>query len=194
MEVLVICTGNICRSPIAAQLLQARLDGIGVSAEVSSAGTRAMVGEPMTPEAMDALAALGVEPMPHRARQLTDALIRGSELILTATRAHRAEVASLVPAAARRAYTLREFARVASVVGAELPTPPDDLFRALIATAPTQRGFAAPPAFPEDDDIVDPYRRPPEVYAEAAGLIDLAIAGFAEPSPAPSGWGGGDGT
>ncbi|WP_153684890.1 arsenate reductase/protein-tyrosine-phosphatase family protein [Agromyces agglutinans] len=194
MEVLVVCTGNVCRSPIAAQLLGARLARLGIEADVTSAGTRALVGSPMTPEAIDVLAGFGVEPAGHAARQLTEGLVRGSELILTATRAHRAEVASMVPAAARRAYTLHEFARVASVVSLDRPdadaTDPTGLLRSLVAAAPTQRGFAAPPANPDDDDVVDPYRRPPEVYVEAGERIDLAVAALTEALLAPIGPGG----
>ncbi|MFF2371033.1 low molecular weight phosphatase family protein [Agromyces sp. NPDC058110] len=113
MNVLVVCTGNICRSPVAEQVLTARLHAVGLDGvQVSSAGTGALVGSPMTPEAAALSVRYGADPSGHLARQLTASLVQDADLVLTATRQHRARVAELVPRAARRAFTLREFSRV----------------------------------------------------------------------------------
>ena len=50
-RILIVCTGNICRSPLAEQLLRQNLTAAGIDAVVTSAGTRAMTGSAMTPEA-----------------------------------------------------------------------------------------------------------------------------------------------
>ncbi|UOE44301.1 low molecular weight phosphatase family protein [Agromyces larvae] len=191
MRVLFVCTGNICRSPLAERLFAARLERLGVDAVVSSAGTRALVGSAMTPEALDVLVAAGVEPRPHSARSLTPDLVRQSDLVLTATRAHRAEVASLVPAASRRAFTLREFARLAEFVllngtgSAASAEHPAAMLQHLLQAVPAQRGLAVPPAAPEDDDILDPYGRAPDVYAAAGELIERAIDAILSPLAMP---------
>jgi protein-tyrosine phosphatase len=93
-------------------------------------------------------------------------------LVLTATRDHRAAVASLVPRASRYAFTLNQFARLAaSTARAELDAITDPLDR--VAAIAARRGFA-PPEHPDDDDIDDPYLEPIEVYERVAAQIDAA--------------------
>ncbi|RXZ72232.1 low molecular weight phosphatase family protein [Agromyces albus] len=178
-SILVVCTGNVCRSPLAEQLLAARLATAGIDASVSSGGTAALVGQAMPQEASALSLRYGGVPDRHVARQLTASLIDDADLVLTATREHRAAVASLVPRSARRAYTLAEFARIAEFLesspeGAEslasVASPVD-----VIAAISMNRGFAAPPAQPTDDDIVDPYGRPAEIYEASARVIDAAV-------------------
>lgn len=202
MKVLVVCTGNVCRSPVAEQLLAARLAAAGIDdARVSSAGTRALAGMGMTPEAADLSRRYGVDPGEHVARQMTEQLVLDADLVLTATRAQRAEVAELVPRAARRAYTLREFARVLQFLASEgtLDTPhtpglgsESRLARALDA-AGRSRGFAPPPSDPNDDDILDPFRASLAVYDEAGRLIDDAVDAVVTALAVPSVSGGRNG-
>lgn len=180
-RVLSVCTGNVCRSPFAAQLLAARLAAWGVDAEVTSAGTHAMVGHAMTPEAAEMSLRAGVDPGAHRARQLTAEMIDDADLVLVASREHRAAVLQVSPRASRRTFTYREFARIAEFVAAESAADPTFAYprdaRALVEEVAASRGLAVPPGRPEDDDVVDPYRRSPEVYAEAERLITVAVDG-----------------
>jgi protein-tyrosine phosphatase len=180
--VLFVCTGNICRSPLAEQLFRSRTAADGVHLSASSAGTDARTGERMTPQAAELSLRYGGDPSEHRAVRIEAGLIRESSLILTATRRHRADVVSLVPRASRYTFTLREFARLV-----ETPREPDagglpgihpadgfDL-EGFVKNAASLRGHG--PAMPTaaDDDIVDPYRREQSVYDEAGVLIDEAI-------------------
>jgi len=202
VNVLVVCTGNICRSPVAEQVLTARLRAAGIDdVTVTSAGTSAPVGAPMTPEAAALSVRFGADPAGHAARQLTPQLVQDADLVLTATRAHRAQIAELVPRAARRAYTLREFARVLAFLADDGAidddvTEPDSILGRLDLDRPAlgipnpgtasplqratdaaarSRGLAPPPSDPNDDDILDPYRAPIAVYDEAGRLIDDAV-------------------
>ena len=176
LTVLVVCTGNICRSPLAEQLLRARFEADGAPVVVRSAGTSALDGSDMTPQA----AALSVGyggGTSHVARQLTSDLVADADLVLTATREHRHAVVALHPRAARYAYTLTQFARLVDAVDpSDLHAPDGDTLTALLDEVAATRGFAPPPEHPSLDDIVDPYRQPQKVYDEAGRVIDAAVA------------------
>lgn len=119
-RILVVCTGNICRSP-AAQLLLAR--DLGPSVTVESGGTGAVVGRGVHPLMADLLAKDGVDSSGFRARAVTEAIIRNADLVLVMTREHRASVVELAPAAVRRTFTLQEFVRLLAVVDPEGSRP-----------------------------------------------------------------------
>jgi protein-tyrosine phosphatase len=198
-SILVVCTGNICRSPVAEQLLRARFAATGLDVTVQSAGTDAVTGASMTPEAAELSMTYGGAPARHRARQLTESLVADADLVLTATRDHRHAVATLHPRAARYTYTLTQFARLVADLP---PTGPgvasrnpfessavddadvtadagsDLLHRrltALLGEVAANRGFAPPPARPEADDIEDPYRQSAEAYDRVGVLVDSSV-------------------
>lgn len=92
-SVLVVCIGNICRSPLGERLLADALPGV----RVASAGLSAVVGSGADPEAAAAAAGIGVDLSGHVARQLTDAIGRDHDLILVMEPAHRAEISRRFP-------------------------------------------------------------------------------------------------
>lgn len=121
-RILVVCVGNICRSPIGEGLLRARLPGV----EICSAGTAALVGEPAHPLSIAAAAELGIDISAHRATQLTAALIRRADLVLTMDAAQKREIIDGYPFATGRVYRIGEQDRV------DVPDPyrqPVDRFR-----------------------------------------------------------------
>jgi protein-tyrosine-phosphatase len=88
-RVIVVCTGNICRSPMAAGLLAHHLsDDLGSAIEVASAGTNALQGYPAQDHAIEIMARIGVDISGHRARQLTRELARSADMILAMEMAH----------------------------------------------------------------------------------------------------------
>ena len=188
--VLVVCTGNICRSPVAERLLHAQLLAAGIPARVVSAGTKSMVGHDMTPEAAQLAQHYGADPIGHRSQQLTGHLIAGADLVLTATREHRRDVVSLHPRASRYTYTLNQLARLLPAAlepGLQgdprawdelVETPQADhatTLRALLTEVAATRGFSPPPAHPDDDDIEDPYRQSAEVYARVGNVLNNTV-------------------
>lgn len=109
--VLIVCTGNTCRSPMAEGLMRATLaDRLGCSEEevesrgvvVASAGLAAASGSPPSAEAVDALAAREIDITTHTAQQLSAQLVRHADLILTMTRGHREAIIGQWPEAAER--------------------------------------------------------------------------------------------
>ncbi len=83
-RILVICTGNICRSPIAEGLLKARLPG----KTILSAGTMAMIGEGADPLSVAVSAANALDISAHRAQQLTQPMLQAADLVLTLDASH----------------------------------------------------------------------------------------------------------
>ena len=170
--ILVVCSGNICRSAIGQQLLRARFAELGASEgfRVLSAGTIAAAGQAMPEEAEQLSRRYGGRPDGHLSTPLNETLVTRSQLVLTASRDHRAVVASLLPRASRYAFTLSQFARLAtSIEPGELDAAVDPLQK--VAAIAARRGFV-PPERPEDDDIDDPYLEPLEVYERVAAEID----------------------
>lgn len=106
-----MCTGNICRSPTAERLTTALTAGAPIPGlTASSAGTHAVVGQPMHPEAAGVLGSLGGDPSGFAARQLTPRIAAEADLVLTMAAAHRDTVLALAPRQLRKTFTLAEAA------------------------------------------------------------------------------------
>lgn len=101
-RVLVVCVGNICRSPTAEFLLQQALPG----KQIESAGLAAVTGADMEPLARQVAEAHGLPCPPHRARQLTRELCRQADIILVMEARHRDGVAQLCPEARGKTFLL----------------------------------------------------------------------------------------
>ncbi len=105
-RILMVCTGNICRSPMAEVLLAKRLRDRGISAVVESAGIGALVGHAADPVAQALMGARGLDLAQHRARQLTPELIRSFELILVMETGQQRAVEAVHPSARGRVHRL----------------------------------------------------------------------------------------
>lgn len=184
LEVLTVCTGNICRSPFAEVILRDELGRKGVTA--ASAGVKALVDQPMTPEAAALAHAYGVpEDLigAHRARWLDESRLRTPALVLAMTREHRRAVVELAPAATRRTFTVRELARLAAHVSDDdarsvadaAGSDPRARLDALLAHLVSVRGEIEAPVDPSLDDVVDPYRREWDVYEQMASELMPAL-------------------
>jgi protein-tyrosine-phosphatase len=112
---LFVCSGNTCRSPMAAAIANAEIaNRLGipfgaletVNVRALSAGVSARVGAPLTPEAAEVLQSLSVPAQPHAARNLTAELAAEAEIIFCMTSAHRKAVINMLPHVAGKTYCL----------------------------------------------------------------------------------------
>ena len=179
-RVLHVCTGNICRSPIAEHLMRAGLDSRLGGGEhpfvVASAGTWGHEGSPMEDDAHSTLASYGIDGSGFRARELATQDVQDADLVLAATREHRAAAVVLHPRAAAHTFTLLEFARLLTAVDpAELPGGDlEERARAVVRGAASKRGIVRPPT-PDDDDLSDPYHAPASAFTLCAQRVQAAL-------------------
>ena len=174
-----VCTGNVCRSPLAERVGRAHLGRLlGEDAgliRIESAGTRAVVGVPMHPASAEVLGCLGGDPTGFRARQLTDGMAVRADLTLTLTREHRHQVLARAPRAMSRTFTLLEAAALLQSVepcGTALGTTPPERFRALISALAMAR--SGRPSR-RDDDVLDPIGLPAEFHAQVGQIVADAL-------------------
>jgi low molecular weight protein-tyrosine phosphatase len=171
-SILAVCTGNVCRSPAAERLLGGKL---GPTVAVTSAGTHALIGHSIADPMAALLLDRGFESDSFEARRLSEHMIKEADLVLSMTRAQRGLVVELWPAAVRRAFTLPEFARLLNWVdSAALPAgSPAERLRAAVPLAAAGRGRER--RSPDEDDVVDPFRRSNAVYADSFAQIESAV-------------------
>lgn len=110
-HILTVCTGNICRSPLAEALLRRDLAADGRSAEVKSAGIGALIGHPADSSTAEVALANDVSLVEHRGRQIDTSLTRWADLILCMEQHHLDHVLSLDPTARGKTFLLGHWAK-----------------------------------------------------------------------------------
>ncbi|MEP7159465.1 MAG: hypothetical protein ABI746_00010 [Dermatophilaceae bacterium] len=177
--ILVVCTGNLCRSPYIERRLQAELDrSWGPAAvRVHSAGTDSRPGLPMEVEARRRLQDAGGSGEGFMSTRLTQSLVADASLIITATRWHRSRVARIHPRALRTAHALRDLAYLSPHV--QRPQAASDTTARAWLDAVARAVAAArgriPPLPPEDAGIDDPIGKSGRAFDTMAAEIEQAI-------------------
>ena len=121
-NVLFVCTGNICRSPIAEGFFR-RLTGNRKDIEVASAGVHAVRGQPPSVYAVEVCAEEGTDISDLRSQPLTGPLVDRATHIFAMTGAHLETIQTLFPQSAEKTFLIREFEQPGTTVWRDVPDP-----------------------------------------------------------------------
>lgn len=169
LRLLVICTANQCRSPMAEVMARSLLRDRGIAAEIGSAGTDALDGIKATDGAAITVRKLGLDLSHHRSRTVTAELVESADLVLAMERRHVIDLVTTFRAQLGCTYTLPEFAQVTQTA----PRTPVESPGQWLARLARQRTPAAGLAAPE---IADPIGRPMRYYRRTGREISESLA------------------
>ena len=170
-SILVLCSANQCRSPMAERLLTRHLSGSRTPVAVRSAGLFSE-GEPASPEAISALAARGLDISGHRSHRVTEPDLAPADLVLGMSREHVRHAVVTAPDTWSRAFTIKELVRRGEEAGPRKSAEP---FAGWLARVHEGRTRMALLGDSPADDVADPMGGPPPAYADTVALLDELV-------------------
>jgi len=180
-SILAVCTGNVCRSPLAEGFLRVALDArsAGTPIDVTSAGTMGWDGSGADPLSVRAGTERGIDISSHIARVTTPKGLRDAALVVGMALEHVEMVTRQVPAVAGRSFTLKELVRLLEALPAPAPGKREALLMTRVSQADALRrsGFEGDP---HDEDIADPLGMPLEAFRGVAVELDEWCARLAD--------------
>lgn len=173
-SILIVCTANRFRSPLAEFFLRAGARAADLPWRIGSAGTHARDGFDLDPMAMELLAEQGIQPDVWVSRRLTPFVLADADLVLAADASHRAAVAAIEPRARARTFLLLQFARLVDVAQPDPSLSGSNAGERLISAAVAAQGRVQP-ALAGADELSDPAGRPLRALRTCADQV-LAAA------------------
>lgn len=175
-NILVLCTANVCRSPMAQALLVRRLAAVGAAGSVRSAGLL-RAGEPPPPEVIRAMTAYRLDVTAHRSRVVSAADLSAADLVLAMAREHVRYAVVAAPEAWPRAFTLKELVRGGQEIG---PRRPGQSLAGWLARIHDGRDRSALLGDSPADDVADPIGGSPQAYTVIVDLLDRLVSRLVE--------------
>lgn len=166
--ILLVCTANQCRSPLAAAI--ADRDAVGLPVDFASAGLLEG-GRRMPDNGIRVAGELGLDLSGHVSRQIDLEAASDYSVILTMTREQAREIVAAVPALWPRVFTLKQFSRWLE----EHPKPGDGTLRTWLDNAAQDRSTIELVGSSRDDDIRDPLRSPVRVWRSVARELEVEL-------------------
>jgi protein-tyrosine phosphatase len=173
-RILLVCTANICRSPMAGALLRDKLAAAAVDVGVDTGGF-GFDDENVHPASVAALAARGIDLSAHRSSRIDRERVAAADLVLAMERAHVRKVSTIEPAAWARTFTLKEFVRRAQATGARRAGEP---LPGWVARVHAGRSVDDLLGASELDDIDDPFGRSAKVFERSVQELDTLLDEF----------------
>lgn len=175
--VLVVCTANICRSPMFELLLQRDVSELEPHVRVESAGIIEW-DEPVDDDAVEVMLSRDLDLSGHRSRSVLDLDLGVYDLILTMTREQLRTVAVEQPKLLRRTFTVKEFARrigfTDPVIVLSGATP-----RERVRVFSAERRMADLLGESHADDVADPHGLPPKFFEATLAELEVLSATIA---------------
>lgn len=170
MHVLMVCTGNLCRSPMAEAVFRGAMQCRGCDVTVSSVGTWAYDGNPAMPEAVEVVRARGLDLSAHSSRPLDASELARADVIVAMTSVHRREILDVDPGIAHKIVLMKELTELA--LEGDLPDVAERRLERLLG--------AARPEWRRALDLDDPIGKPVGAYERAVAQIELGVEVLAE--------------
>jgi len=169
--ILFICTGNVCRSPMAEGLFREAVRGRG-QFRVLSAGLGALDGQPPTPHSVRAMRELGIDISSQRSRMLTADLVRQADYIFGMTHSHVETIALMYPQMAEKAFLVREFDDTLEPYEKDISDPIGGSYQVYLNTRDQiEQGIASLLHFMEQHNIL----HGPQATTTPAAITKFAI-------------------
>ena len=167
-----VCTGNICRSPMVEAFIRHELEARGIDGiSVESSGISGWEESPATAEAIDALQEYGLDLSEHRARRFDPPMANSADLVVALSAEHRDAVAQVAPEAVSRTFTLKELVHLLGAVHLSSPDGnADHALRVSVMAAADRRAEDADRGL-LDEDVSDPIGLGIETYRALAWEI-----------------------